>query len=297
MRRPAPFSACRNPRSPGACTRFANTWADPKPVRAWPMNDKSFEAKLARVSAPAPDPAARLRAKRAALEEFARAQAANQASAANTEAGEKTSDSGSKGLWDALRLFRDDSSHGSTSMAWFVRRNLFAGVAGACVVGLGIAMVWPIFSRYGDQRVFDDLQPPPVTVELKPQTQTPTKPAIPERGRPVAQQNPAEASASRNDLAKSTPAQNASALAKDKARSESDARAQAQAAQAEAFAQERNKEMNDVLAAGTREKLQASMEAKRETAVDTITAEDIGEFPDKNQAEALQRVPGVTITA
>ncbi len=52
-------------------------------------------------------------------------------------------------------------------MAWFVRRNLFAGVAGACVVGLGIAMVWPIFSRYGDSRLLDDLQPP-VTVELKP---------------------------------------------------------------------------------------------------------------------------------
>src|SRR6476469_3561340 len=110
MRRRAPSSACRNPRSPGACTRFANTWADPKPVRAWPMNDKSFEAKLARVSAPAPDPEARLRAKRAALEEFARVQSANQAS-------EKNSGDASKGLWNALRLFRDDSSHGSTSMA------------------------------------------------------------------------------------------------------------------------------------------------------------------------------------
>ena len=43
-------------------------------------------------------------------------------------------------------------------MAWFVRRNLFAGVAGACVVGLGIAMVWPIFSHYGDSRLFDDLR-------------------------------------------------------------------------------------------------------------------------------------------
>ena len=39
-------------------------------------------------------------------------------------------------------------------MAWFVRRNLFAGVAGACVVGLGIVMVLPIFSRYGDTRLF-----------------------------------------------------------------------------------------------------------------------------------------------
>ena len=115
------------------------------------MNEKSFEAKLARVSAPAPDPEARLRAKRAALEEFARVHAANQAA-------EKASEAVSKGLWDALRLFRDDSSHGSTSMAWFVRRNLFAGVASACVVGLGIAMVWPIFSRYGEEPVFATVQ-------------------------------------------------------------------------------------------------------------------------------------------
>ena len=65
------------------------------------MNEKSFEAKLARVSAPAPDPEARLRAKRAALEEFARVHAANRDS-------EKTSADASKGLWNALRLFRDD---------------------------------------------------------------------------------------------------------------------------------------------------------------------------------------------
>src|SRR5690349_20824557 len=291
MRRPAPFSACRNPRSPGACTRFANTWADPKPVRAWPMNDKSFEAKLARVSAPAPDPAARLRAKRAALEEFARAQAANQASAANTEAGEKSSDAGSKNWWDALRLFRDDSSHGSTSMAWFVRRNLFAGVAGACVVGLGIAMVWPIFSRYGDSRLFDDLQPPPVTVDLKPQTQAPAKPPVPEQGSPVSQQAPAEASPQRNDLAKAAPEAPASvsALEKGKARRENDARAQEQA-RSFAYAQQREKEESDALAAATRENLRASVEAKRDAGVtDAITAQDIGQLPDQNQVEALQR--------
>ena len=34
------------------------------------MNEKSIEASLKRVTAPAPDPEARLRAKRAALEEF-----------------------------------------------------------------------------------------------------------------------------------------------------------------------------------------------------------------------------------
>jgi len=141
------------------------------------MNDKSFEAKLARVSAPAPDPAARLRAKRAALEEFARVQSANQANAPENS---------SKGLWGALRLFRDDSSHGSPSMAWFVRRNLFAGVAGACVVGLGIALVWPVFREYGRNRVFDDVRAP-VTVELQPAPPAPELPK-PVTPKPVPQE-------------------------------------------------------------------------------------------------------------
>jgi len=262
------------------------------------MNDKSFEAKLARVSAPAPDPAARLRAKRAALEEFARVQAASQASGAS--ANEKTSDEGSKGLWDALRLFRDDSSHGSTSMAWFVRRNLFAGVAGACVVGLGIAMVWPVFRNYGDPRLFEDLQPPPVTVELKPQAKPPT----PELPKPVPQMSaqqatPAESAPTRRDADATRRESDAAAagLKKDeRQRIEMEVRANAQA---EAHAQQREAELNDVLATGTREKLQASMKASGQAGViDSITAEDIGQLPEPNQAESLQRVPlGAVITA
>ncbi len=164
------------------------------------MNEKSFEAKLARVSAPAPDPAARLRAKRAALEEFARVHAAK-------EAAEKTSEAASKGLWDALRLFRDDSSHGSTSMAWFVRRNLFAGVASACVVGLGIAMVWPFFSDYGDTRLFENPRPP-VVVDLKPQAgESPPAPALPKTVEPAPEKFvPSEAGQKTPAAAAITPA-------------------------------------------------------------------------------------------
>ena len=42
---------------------------------------------------------------------------------------------------------------------------------------------------------------------------------------------------------------------------------------------------------------QESIEAKREASVvvDVLTAEDVGKFPDKNVAEALQRIPGVII--
>jgi iron complex outermembrane receptor protein len=52
-----------------------------------------------------------------------------------------------------------------------------------------------------------------------------------------------------------------------------------------------------IVVTGIREALRASIEAKRNADVVTevITAEDIGKFPDKNVAEALQRVPGVVI--
>jgi Ca-activated chloride channel homolog len=225
------------------------------------MNEKSFEAKLARVSAPAPDPAARLRAKRAALEEFARAHAAKQAA-------EETSEAASKGLWDALRLFRDDSSHGSTSMAWFVRRNLFAGVASACVVGLGIAMVWPFFSDYGDTRLFENTRPP-VVVDLKPQVgESPPAPALPKTVEPAPEKFvPSEAPQKPPAAAAITPA-----LKKER-------------------------ELAAIVVSDQRAKMQASMEIKRDalSVTDAITAEDIGQLPEQNIAEALQRVPGVEV--
>ena len=53
----------------------------------------------------------------------------------------------------------------------------------------------------------------------------------------------------------------------------------------------------EVIITGTREALQTSQNIKRnaDTVVDTITATDIGAFPDKSVAEALQRVPGITV--
>ena len=48
---------------------------------------------------------------------------------------------------------------------------------------------------------------------------------------------------------------------------------------------------------GQRANLDSAQNRKRnaDTVVDSITAEDIGSFPDKSVAEALQRVPGVTV--
>src|SRR3546814_13067020 len=47
-----------------------------------------------------------------------------------------------------------------------------------------------------------------------------------------------------------------------------------------------------------RESIEKSLEQKRDSnaLIEVITAEDIGKFPDKNVADALQRVPGVIIT-
>lgn len=54
---------------------------------------------------------------------------------------------------------------------------------------------------------------------------------------------------------------------------------------------------DDIVVTGIRGSIIESIEAKRGSDViaDVITAEDIGKFPDKNVAEALQRVPGIVV--
>ena len=56
--------------------------------------------------------------------------------------------------------------------------------------------------------------------------------------------------------------------------------------------------LEEVVVTGIRATLKKNLDMKREAAafVDAITAEDIGKFPDKNVADALQRIPGVSIT-
>ncbi|WKL56955.1 TonB-dependent receptor [Asticcacaulis sp. ZE23SCel15] len=54
----------------------------------------------------------------------------------------------------------------------------------------------------------------------------------------------------------------------------------------------------EVVVVGARKNLQSAQQIKRnaDTVVDSITSEDIGSFPDKSVAEALQRVAGITVT-
>lgn len=62
-------------------------------------------------------------------------------------------------------------------------------------------------------------------------------------------------------------------------------------------AQGEEAELEEVFVYGIRDALGRAMDTKRSSAasVDAISAEDIGKFPDKNVAESLQRIPGVTI--
>jgi TonB-dependent receptor len=57
-------------------------------------------------------------------------------------------------------------------------------------------------------------------------------------------------------------------------------------------------DMTEILVTGIRKALQTSQDLKRDadTVIDSITATDIGAFPDKSVAEALQRMTGVTVT-
>ena len=71
------------------------------------------------------------------------------------------------------------------------------------------------------------------------------------------------------------------------------------AQQAEKTEADKKQSVESVVVTGIRISLEKSLEAKRnaDTHVDVITAEDIGKMPDKNVADSLQRVPGVTISS
>ena len=64
-----------------------------------------------------------------------------------------------------------------------------------------------------------------------------------------------------------------------------------------ASAQTSSEAVEEVTVTGIRGSLQDALSTKRDSyaIVDAISSEDIGKFPDKNVAESLQRVPGVTI--
>ena len=54
---------------------------------------------------------------------------------------------------------------------------------------------------------------------------------------------------------------------------------------------------NIIIVSGFRASLENALVAKRDSnlIIESVTAEDIGKFPDQNIAESLQRLPGVQI--
>ena len=57
--------------------------------------------------------------------------------------------------------------------------------------------------------------------------------------------------------------------------------------------------LEEIIVSGIRQSQKLSLESKREaeSVVEVITAEDIGKMPDKNIADSLARVPGVTVSS
>jgi iron complex outermembrane receptor protein len=76
-------------------------------------------------------------------------------------------------------------------------------------------------------------------------------------------------------------------------------RAQTATASSAATAPNDEPMLQEVVVSGIRASLQESLEQKRAavSVVDVITAEDIGKMPDKNIADSLQRVPGLTTSS
>src|SRR5258708_37919545 len=57
--------------------------------------------------------------------------------------------------------------------------------------------------------------------------------------------------------------------------------------------------LDEIVVTGIRKSLDVSLEVKRDSTqlTEVITAEDIGKMPDKNVADSLARLPGITTSA
>src|SRR5690242_17672491 len=66
-----------------------------------------------------------------------------------------------------------------------------------------------------------------------------------------------------------------------------------------AQAQQADQGVQTIVTTGIRASIQQSLSKKRnsDTVADVISAEDIGKLPDKNVADAVQRLPGVNISS
>jgi Ca-activated chloride channel homolog len=246
------------------------------------MKPNSYESILKETASPAPDPQARLLAKRAALAEFARV---NAESAAPAEG--KTGFF--QGLLGAWRLSRERQSHGSDVMGWNTRSKMFAGAASVCLAVVGFAVVWPMI-KDGD---------PAYLLEKVPEQSVAVEPA---RGEVADARANASGPAS-SAAADAAPAGEASASIEGaresgavgaQRRDERRISAQITAKKAE------EAKVAGVAAPESRVGLEAGAENQPPSPevlkeIHVATAEEIGKLADVGAGESLQRVPGLAV--
>jgi Ca-activated chloride channel family protein len=250
----------------------------------------SIENTLKNLKAPAPDPEARLRAKRAALAEFTRAHAGD---AAANEGEVRASSGVLQALWRRLRLSRDNS-HGGPAMKWFANRGLMAGAAGVGVLAIGLSWVLPNAGRYSEQMAKPGMAGTELPAEV---TRAPVEAApSAEPFAPAANGSQTTAPVrAAQDSAASPAATESSAAAVDERRKREAEQAEAPAPAPAPAAADKALE---VAVAGQRAKLAAAIESKRASIayVDQVISADIGQAPDASVTEALQRVQGITMS-
>ncbi|HET9864721.1 MAG TPA: von Willebrand factor type A domain-containing protein [Steroidobacteraceae bacterium] len=224
---------------------------------------------------PAPDPRARLAARRAALEEFARVHAAAGTGAAPADA--PSGHSRFQGLSGVLRL--SSQSQRRDVMPWYSRPMLIGGAASVCLAIVGGSLVWNTLREHPQMARAD------VPANIRPEAAA----SQPAQTPPAAE--PADAEA-RVESAAPTPVQD-----ERRARQAAAAPKNAPGPTARPATGEEATQEQEVVVTGTRGPLQSSLEVKREAVgvIDSISAEDAGDYPDQDSAEALQRVPGVSI--
>jgi Ca-activated chloride channel family protein len=226
--------------------------------------------------APPPDPQARLRARRAALDEFARVQVNKQAQAA--EAG--------------------ISVLPAKARAWANRTRTFAMAAGIGVAVIGIAITWPMLNHDPDllgPRIAPDVFDPPAATSAAAPVEEPAEVA----GAPT-EPAPVEAAAVEAAPVESRPESGRMAVAPaaeipapirrpaPRAAQESQSSTPAELRAAESEKKVSDERLEDL-------EFEVRPPVKKSAPVSVISAEDIGRFPDANAAEALQRVPSVRI--
>ncbi len=278
--------------------------------------------------APAPDPAARVAARHAALAEFARVRQASAADAAPVAETPAAKPSAFQALLGRLRLSREQTS-GRDFMPWYSRRMVLGGAASACIALVGSVVVWntlrtnPDMADLGRETaaavVIDDSSP--VAAASEPAAETSELRSLqgeaPVASSPATEQQ--QANARRDELAKRQMAGKEEAdhlrasAAESRAQGALQAPAEAKpdpgvdypmasvhtgAPASPGAAKLKDEELENVVVSGYRGPLKSSQEIKREAVapVDAISSEDIGKLPDNNVAEALQRLPGVAIS-